>query len=277
MFVTIINDCRDANAFGRQATKAAAHFEAPINLVGVKNDLEAAGNLIDVLAAGEGRKGVILVNVAPRHGSAKKWPNGTPFGWFRYGETLVVASIDGLTLSLVKKLGLTDRIHVLDIPTVMKVAADNQLLDRETAEYIVTTQFRSLEFVPRVAAWLWKGWKLPATELPIAAIADAPSAVWFVDNFGNCKTTVLPDELAQFIDEDAMGGLASIAFYDRLKDVPNGEAGFVLGSSGIDGRRFIEVMVQGGDASKRFGLATGDGLCAAPENVEFAALEGNIR
>src|SRR5688572_12965729 len=98
MFVTIINDCKDENAFGRQATKAAALFGCSIVTVGVDSDIEAAGNLIDCLDAGEGKEGVILVNVAPRHGDAKKWPNGTPFGYFLYKETLVVTSIDGLTL-----------------------------------------------------------------------------------------------------------------------------------------------------------------------------------
>src|SRR5512141_546524 len=115
MFVTLINDCRDANAFGRQATKAGALLGRLVVTVGVRNDLEAAGNLVDALDAAEGREGVILVNVAPRNGDAKKWPNGTPFGWFKCGGTLVVASIDGLTLSLAKKLGLFEAVHVFDI------------------------------------------------------------------------------------------------------------------------------------------------------------------
>lgn len=41
MFVTIINDCRDANVFGRQATRAAL-FGCTVNPVAVADELEAA-------------------------------------------------------------------------------------------------------------------------------------------------------------------------------------------------------------------------------------------
>jgi S-adenosyl-l-methionine hydroxide adenosyltransferase len=277
MFVTIINDCKDPNAFGRQGTKAAALLGAPVTLVGVNSDLEAAGNLVDVLAAGEGAKGVVLVNVAPRNGAAKKWPNGTPFGWFTYGDTLVVASIDGLTLSLVKKLGIAKEINVFDIPTVMDAVAAQDLIDKDTAEYVKSTQFRSLEFIPRAAAWLVKGWKLPAKPLSIADIADAPAAVWWVDNFGNCKTTLLPEELGEFIDDESFSGLASLQLHDRLKDVSNGDASFVIGSSGMPGRRFIEVMVQGDSAAKRFGLSAGSSLRAEPMTAHEEALAAVMR
>lgn len=260
MFVTIINDCRDANAFGRQATRAASLFGCTVNPLAVVNDLEAAGNLIDALDASEGRSGVILVNVAPRHGAAKRWPNGTPFGWFRYGDTVVVASVDGRTLSLVKKLGIADEIRVFDIPEVMAAAAAHRLLPAETAAYVVSTQFRSFEFLPRVARWLTQGYELPSSGLAIGEIADAPDAVWWVDNFGNCKTTILPGDIDAFRDADALAGLASLPHYDRLKDVPDGESAFVTGSSGHGSDRFIEVVIQGGNASQRFGLRSGKTL-----------------
>ena len=267
MFVTIINDCRDANAFGRQATRAAALFGCQVHPVAVAGDLEAAGNHVGARDASAGRKGVILVNVAPRNGAAKKWANGTPFGYFRHGDTLVVASIDGLTLSLVKKLGLLGDLRVFDIPEVMAAAAAHRLLPRETADYVASTQFRSLEFLPRAACWLTQGYDLPSTPLSADELADAPDAVWWVDNFGNCKTTVLPDELDAFRDGEAFAGVASLTHYDRLKDVPDGEAAFVTGSSGIGGRRFIEVVIQGGNAGQRFGLRSGKPLARPNERV----------
>lgn len=260
MFVTIINDCRDANAFGRQVTRAAALFGCQVHAVAVSGDLEAAGNLVDALDAAEGRRGVILANVAPRHGAAKRWPNGTPFGWFRYGDTFVAASIDGLTLSLAKKLGLVDAVEVFDIPEVMAAAAGHRLISKETAEYVVSTQFRSLEFLPRAAHWLSQGYVLPTSRYAVADLAEPPDAVWWVDNFGNCKTTILPEDLDAFRDEDAMAGLASLPHYDHLKDVPDGEAAFVTGSSGHGDSRFIEVVIQGGNASQRFGLRSGKKL-----------------
>lgn len=267
MFVTIINDCKDPNAFGRQTTRASTLFGLNVNTVAVSNDLEAAGNLVDVLDASEGRRGVVLVNVAPRNGAAKKWANGTPFGWFRYGDTLVAASIDGRTLSLVKKLGITDAIEVFDIPTVMDAAAGHRLVSRDVAEYVKTTQFRSLEFLPRAASWITQGYVLPTERMAISEVVDAESAVWWVDNFGNCKTTVLPEDLDVFRDDHALSGLASLAHYERLKDVPDGECAFVTGSSGIGTRRFVEVMIQGGNASQRYGLRSGRPLVKAGESI----------
>lgn len=269
MFVTIINDCRDANAFGRQATRAASLFGCTVNPVAVANDLEAAGNLIDALDAAEGRRGVILVNVAPRHGAAKRWPNGTPFGWFSYGDTIVAASIDGLTLSLVKKLGLADAVELFDIPEVMAAAAGHRLVPRETADYVVSTQFRSLEFLPRAAFWLTQGYVLPTRRHALPAAA--PDAVWWVDNFGNCKTTVLPEDLAAFRDEESISGIASLPHYDRLKDVPDGEAAFVTGSSGLGARRFVEIVIQGGNAAQRFGLRSGKHLIRPAERATVYA------
>ena len=73
MFVTIINDCKCENAKIRQVTRVASLFDCSVYFSGVANDIEAAGNLVDVLDACEGREGIILVNVAPRHGGGKKW------------------------------------------------------------------------------------------------------------------------------------------------------------------------------------------------------------
>jgi hypothetical protein len=130
MFVTIINDCTDANVVGRQGTRVASLFGVSPTYVGVgaglqsdnsadPAELEAAGCLIDVLDAADEEKGVVLVNVANRHSKGKKWPNGTPFGYFYYRNTLVVSTIDGVVLSLVKKLKLVDFVFVMDIPTVL--------------------------------------------------------------------------------------------------------------------------------------------------------------
>mgnify|MGYP001572747578 CR=1 FL=1 len=119
MNITIINDCKDENARGRQLTRIGSIFQYPANFIGVSNELEAAGNIIDVLDANGENSGIILVNVAPRNGKAKKYPNGTPFGYFWYEKTLIISSIDGYTLSIVKKLKLTKFINVLNIPETL--------------------------------------------------------------------------------------------------------------------------------------------------------------
>lgn len=245
MFVTIINDCKDENAFGRQATKAASLFGCPIVTVGVDSDIEAAGNLIDCLDASEGKEGVILVNVAPRHGNAKKWPNGTPFGYFLYRETLIVSSIDGLTLSLVKKFGLTDNIEIFDIPEVLMTLKEKGIITEYDLEHISRTQFRSLEFLPRVARWIKDGLDLPTTDCLIENVADAPNAIWWVDNFGNCKTTLLPEDVDFKINKKINLKIGEFECFERLSDVPDSRQALIVGSSGLGNRRFLEVVTQG--------------------------------
>ena len=75
-FVTIINDCDSPNDFGRQETRIFRLFGSiPVVTVSIKfgGTVEAAGNLIDMLDASDGQKGIILMNAAPRHGEGKKW------------------------------------------------------------------------------------------------------------------------------------------------------------------------------------------------------------
>ena len=253
MFVICINDCSDPNAQGRQGAKVGALFGVAPTFVPVSSDLEAAGNLVDVLDATEGKPGVILVNVAPRHGAAKKWPNGTPFGYFYVGETLVIASIDGLTLSLVKKLGLVATIHVFDIPIVMAEAVRQGWVTEARAEAVINTQFRSLEFVPQAAAWVLAGNQLPTTPMSVVEVPDAPLVVWCKDNFGNCKTTLLPGELSAVTRKNLFG----VPLHARLADVPNGKTSFTVGSSGYGPHRFVEIVVQGGSAATRLRFRSG--------------------
>lgn len=257
MFCTIINDCQDENAFGRQATKSASLFNCPIVTVGVKSDLEAAGNLIDILDAGEGKEGIILVNVAPRHGDAKRWPNGTPFGYFLYKETLVVSSIDGLTLSLVKKLGLTEEVKLFDIPEVLQFLKDKEIISQYGVKHISRTQFRSLEFLPRVAKWIKDGLDLPTTNYPISEIAGTPNAVWWVDNFGNCKTTLIAEDVDFEKGKIIKFEFGELECFDRLSDVPNETPALIIGSSGLEDKKFLEIIVQGKSAQQVFTLTSG--------------------
>lgn len=263
MFVTIINDCRDGNAFGRQATRAMALFNSPVTTVGIEQDeLEASGNLVDMLDASEGEEGVILVNVAPRHGRGKKWPNGTPFGYFTVGKTLVVASVDGVTLSLVKKLGLLKEFNLFDIPTVMESLVESGDITEEQRHHVINTQFRSYDFLPHAAAWLREGKDLPSEVYPLENIPEAPQAVWFIDNFGNCKTSLFPEDITFEPSKTIQTALGELTCYNRLKDVPNGEAGLIIGSSGYGEKRFLEVVRQGQSAAKHFTLTVGSPLFA---------------
>lgn len=259
MFVTIINDCRDANAFGRQGTRAAVLFGAPLTMVGVESDLAAAGNLIDVLDAGLGEEGVVLVNVAPRHGEAKKHENGTPFGFFWYKKTLVVASVDGATVALANRLGLVQDFQVTDMKEVLQWAAKEQLLLQEEADRITLTQFRSFEYIPRLAYWVWQKKRVPAKAYIFPEI-DITGRIWQIDNFGNCKTTSLSEEIQFEPGKKIQTVAGEVQCYARLKDVPNDQQAIIIGSSGIDNKRFIEYVIQGGNAAKHAKMEQGGKL-----------------
>jgi hypothetical protein len=263
MFVTIINDCCDANEAGRQSTRASLLFPGSnVTFMGLSNysELEAAGHLVDVLDAAAGQEGVVLVNSAPRHGTGKKWENGTPFGWFWYGKTLVAATVAGQTLSMVKKLGIMKEFQVTDIPTVLDVMIKNGKFEAENRDRVVKSQFRSYEYLPFLAAWVKAGEQIPSEKLDMNDVPDVPQAVWFVDSFGNCKTTLLPDEVGFVAGEKMKTKVGEFTCFNRLKDVPSGEAGMTIGSSGFGNTRLIEVTINGRRASDEFGLKSGTEL-----------------
>ena len=264
MFVSIINDCSDGNAMNRQASRYASYLNASVFPLGVHDfgddgngELEAAGNLIDALDAAGGNKGLIAVNVAVRHGKGKKWPNGTPFGYFHYKNTLVISTIDGYCLSLVKKLGLTKKINLLDAPTVIDQMIGQGNHRKDYRKLVVDSQFRSYEFVPRVAKWLMNGIDLPHEKYPISKVEDAPKAIWWVDNFGNTVTTLMPEDIKFKPGKKIKTKYGTLKCYDRLKDVPNDEAALIIGSWGIDNRRWVSLVIQGRSAAKAFDITSG--------------------
>ena len=262
MFVTVINDCHDANAVSRQFTRLAHFFKAPTTIVGVDSysELEAAQDLIDVLDASEGDQGVILVNVAPRHGQGKKWPNGTPFAYFYYRQTLVVCTIQGYTLSLVKKLGLVSHVNLLDVPQVITEMVNEGHLKPKLKDHIIKTQFRSYEFSPRVARWITQGIPVPFEQYSLENIDDVPALISFIDNFGNCVTTLLPEDIDFTPGKPVMTRVGELTCYERLKDVPNDESGLIIGSWGIEDKRFLAIVVQGKSAKNHFNLEVGQEL-----------------
>ncbi len=275
MFLTIITDCHDSATFGRQLTRASAIFKRapiPVSVSGSldeKPEIEAAGILIDILDAGMGEKGVILVNAAPRNNT--KWPNGTPFGYFYYRKTIIFSTVDGHTLSLVKRFNLAEdnTIHLLDIPKIMDYLLENYPgeLDhnlekaKEKADYIKNTQFRSFEFLPRVAKWKWDDLNIPSTKMSISEIPGLENQIFWIDNFGNAKTTILPGdidfEIGKILEINKVGPTKC---YAKLKDVPIGDPALIVGSSGIKNYRFLELVIQGQSAANKYNLEVGDKL-----------------
>lgn len=261
MQITIINDCCDENAKLRQVSRAGSLIKnSSVNCFGANSEAEAAGFLADAIDAIEGKEGVILANVAPRGGKGKRWKNGTPFGFFWYKKTLVVSSVDGLVLSIAKKLNIIKEFHIVDIESVLNSVKDREL-DKGTKNRIIKSQFRSFDFLPRLAAWVLEKKKIPAEKYSLEEIADMGNCVWFIDNFGNIKTTLLKNEL-NIIDNIAKLKIKrkthKFNFYERLKDLPNNGIGLTVGSSGLGNERFLEIILRGGNAAKKLGIKEGD-------------------
>ncbi len=265
MFVTVINDCKSENDIARQETRLMSLFKVPISFVGVSSDfsvnatLEAAGNLVDVLDAIEDRNGVILLNVAPRGEQKKDGYNGTPFCYFKYRNTLVISTVRGNSLSIIKKLGLIDHINLVSVDDAVAFAHHVGLLTKEQANYIPTSQFRSFDFTPRLAYWLHLGVEVPFEKVDLQVIEDIKPCVWYVDAFGNCKTTILPEEIKTPFGQKIKTNVGEFVYYPRLKDLPKGETACYIGSSGIGTRRFVEIATQmtPGSAAKALGITVG--------------------
>jgi len=261
MFNTIITDCSDANAQGRQETRARILLGITPTFVPIPGtldaaaSLEASGNIVDILDAAGDAEGIVLANVAPRHGEERHWGNGTPFGYFKYRHTLVVTTISGLMLSLPKKLGLVEQYKVIDMQQTLERMCAGGVLTKEDVEYIAVSQFRSYDFLPRVATWLVGGSDVVAEGLPLHDIPAAGNRIWGIDNFGNAKTTLLAHELPESgVVHTRWGDLPVVR---SLKDVPDNSTAIIIGSSGLGEDRFAEVVMQGASAAQTLSLKAG--------------------
>lgn len=256
MFTTIINDCKDDNARSRQESRLNSLLDTATSFIGVDSDIEAGMHLLDVLDATEGRPGIVLLNVAPRGGHASKWENGTPFAFFWYHDTLVIGSVDGHTFSGAKKVGILPDLQLLDTHTGAEAMRDNGFITAETAAYIPRTQFRSFDFTPRIAAFLWQKHTVPTTTYAADEVSDLPAAIWHIDSFGNAKTTLLPEDVAS--DAPIQTRFGDLTYTAQLRDLDDHTPGLVRGSSGLQDHRFLELMVQRGNFSQDKHASIGD-------------------
>ena len=269
MQITIINDCCDQNAKLRQISRAGSLFKnVSANCFGVKSEIEAAGFLVDAVDTFEGREGVILANVAPRKSEKnsdkifekRKRKNGTPFGYFWHRKTLIISSVGELALSLIKKMKITEEIFILNIPKVLEEVKSN--LSAAQKRRIINSQFRSFDFLPRAAKWLLEKQDLPKEKFSLSKIKDSYPTIWFIDNFGNIKTTLLKSEL-NYIDKynvkielnyNKKTTKEILPVYNCLKDLPEEKIGLITGSSGFGNKRFMEIILNGGSAARRLNI-----------------------
>ncbi|MFF3014895.1 SAM hydroxide adenosyltransferase [Streptomyces sp. NPDC057939] len=266
--VVALTDCADSNALARQSARIATLFGATptvLPISGPDPEGAAALTLLDLLRStdltgGPTRPVVVLVNIAPRDGH---WPNGVPFCYFRHGQHLVISTASPRVLApLAGYLGL-DEVQVTDVREVVEAAAAGWAeLTTAEVEEIVRTQFRSLWYVPLLARWLADGRPVPSLPLAVRPSDEQPVRVAVVDNFGNCKLDRPAVELPGYDGTEGLtvrsrhdGRRVRVRCYDRLPDVPLGEPGITIGSSGIG---FAELVVRGGSAAELFGLSQGD-------------------
>lgn len=264
MFVTLITDCTDANARGRQEMRVRELFDITPVFVDLPStltpsvSLEASGNLVDMLAIAGEEEGIILANVAPRNGEERQWGNGTPFGYFRYKRSLVVTTLSGYMLSLPHKLELIEQYDIIDMEATLTHMWQGGMMNEEDVTPILQSQFRSLDFLSRVAKWISDGHEAVVSSFDIDAIPDAPASIWCEDSFGNLKTTLLADEIEKGKKLETRFG--NFQIIETLADVPEGTAAAIVGSSGIRGRNFIELTVQGKRAAQELQAHAGDML-----------------
>lgn len=289
-----INDCADADAAEvRLKSRSSELIGRNEGFAAAASDLEAGGLLIDLLDGLDGatdpsqrrHQNVVLVNVAPRNGEAKrKHENGTPFGYSRYNGTLIVSTVDGYALAFLKKFGITGTYKELDTrATLATLNREGQITDEEEKR-VGETQFRSYEFSPRVASYLLRRKTLDGVTRKLSDTPEVPEAIWFVDKFGNLKTTLLPEEVfpeeivAALKPKEGVADTAQVttlktAFgelpvYRRLKDVPDSELAVIVGSSGSGDKRLLEIVVQGASAAKQLDAKVGTLVRAQEESKE---------
>ncbi|TDE15882.1 SAM hydroxide adenosyltransferase [Jiangella asiatica] len=267
--ITYLSDCTDTNAQARLSTRMAALFgRSPVLLPldGPAPEQTAGLTLLDVLLAtrslGEdGFPTVTLVNVAPRDGT---WENGAPFCWFRLGPHTVFSTYDSRLLAMVRTHLDVTQVEVTDARTVLGAATAWADLSRAEADAVATTQFRSLWYLPLLAKWVLDGHPVPATTTRVPAVPEATKVrVGLVDNFGNCKLTATAEAVGfepgsrlavSFSRAGEDLGSHKVRCYERLAEVPAGEAGLVVGSSGSG---FVELVVGCGSAAHHFGVVDG--------------------
>jgi hypothetical protein len=188
--------------------------------------------------------GLIFVNIAPR--GTNRWPNGTPFGHLIYNNSHIFTTIEGENLSLLQKLtGNKLTVERFDIPTSVPYLD----IPSATQEHIINSQFRSFDFLPRIAAQVLNKKNIPWEKW--GEIPPVPAAIWWQDNFGNFKTTLLPEDIGFKTGKNLSlrigTTIQNLTCYNRLKDIPYGQLGLYIGSSGLPGKRLLEITRQKGD------------------------------
>lgn len=244
MKIDIFTDCVDENAKERQIDRYESLFPGAHvscnNLV--SGDVAILARIVDKLDATRFGKELYIVvcNIAPR--ADKKYKNGAPFCFVRLGNAIIIGTPDAFVL--LKKLGIVTEVQETDVLTSCK-----KFLDDGEAERIARSQFRSFDYVPLLALWLFENKDIPTTSL-VVETETIEEQIWWKDCFGNLKTTLTESNIKNAKD-------TKFPFYERMSDVPVGDIAYVVGSSGYGNSRFVELIKQGGSAADDLDLDVG--------------------
>ena len=199
------------------------------------------------------------------------------------GNIDIFTTVYGHVVSLLQPmLGRDLKLFVYDIPATVP----HMGLSAERQAQVINTQFRSFDYLPLLAAQLLGYASLPVTSV-ISEIPNMPLALCWVDSFGNIKTNALPEDVglhdgkmlsgsvvAVRIDDARPGGRSAsvgfrnvlhLPFYNRLKDIPDGQVALTIGSSGLGSKRFLEIMQQGASAASTLALQSGINIEFVPQ------------
>lgn len=248
-------DCKDSNTITRLTARLSSLFESSfVHAKGIDKDVEASGCLLDTLDALriENREAILIGNLAPR--SDKHYKNGAPFYIGKVGKVIIIAN--RTCFDLIAKIELIDTIYETDVETVC-----SKYLSKTESKRIANSQFRSFEYIPILARWIYEKKKIPTSPHKIVLAKD--NKIWWVDNFGNCKTTITETELKKRIVKNSVSfkiknKVLKLPFYQKLADVPKGKLACIIGSSGYANTRFAEIVIQGKSASKKLKIVSGE-------------------
>jgi hypothetical protein len=231
----VVSDCQDKNAVSRYTAAFERELGGSVYCYGSVNALEATGMALDIVDEMKGKDGVVFVNIAPRSNevAGEGHKNGRPFLYFFHKKTLVIVSSEKEILQFLKHAG----VDLIDLREIDLFSI------KQVPSY---TQFRSAQCVPIVARLIlekkYKGEKVFAKYDKLFDLQNASekikNRVWFIDNFGNCKTTNF--------EFSATGLFKNATPTERLADVKDRVAAQTKGSSGFGENRFVELVLGGG-------------------------------
>jgi hypothetical protein len=262
-------DCVDTgeergNAYARMATAIMRELGATTDFVPLGYPNGAAGaalTFVDVLAQCQPSselaplgQTIILGNPAPRAQTHGVWPNGRPVCWANIQGTYVITTFAPEFFALAHRLGLVSAVNLLDTEVVLAWAVAEGLVRPDQAKRM-NSQFRGASLIP----WLARLIALQQYDVPCQAhdlgLPQQPQGIVAridTEDFGNCFLDVLPRDVGFRPGRELL--LADdqpVRCYARLADIPPGELGITIGSSGWGDDHFLMVAVQGGRAAKR--------------------------